>query len=320
LKIAILDDYAGVALQMADWPSLGAEVSVFRDTLIDEDALAARLAPFDVICLMRERTPMPASLITRLPALKLIVTSGPRNLSIDLAAAKARGITVCGTGSRKTSTSELAMLLTLALARGLMPEAASMRAGGWQIGIGRDLHGLTLGLVGLGTIGAQMAALGRAFGMQVIAWSRNLTQARCAELGVGYRAELRALMADADAVSIHLVLSERTTGLIGAEAMSAMKPDGILVNTSRGPIIDDGALLAALRAEPGRRAGLDVFDVEPLPASHPLRDTALMDAGRLLLTPHIGYVTEPTWRLFYGQTVEAIAAWAAGAPIRELQG
>jgi phosphoglycerate dehydrogenase-like enzyme len=152
----------------------------------------------------------------------------------------------------------------------------------------------------------------------VIAWSRNLTQARCAELGVGYRAELTALMADADAVSIHLVLSERTTGLIGAEVLSAMKPDGILVNTSRGPIIDDAALLAALRAEPGRRAGLDVFDVEPLPASHPLRDTALIDAGRLLLTPHIGYVTEPTWRLFYGQTVEAIAAWAAGAPIRAL--
>lgn len=318
MRIAVLDDYAGVALQMADWPSLGAEVSVFRDTLTDEEALAARLAPFDVICLMRERTPMPASLIARLPALKLIVTTGPRNLSIDLAAARARGITVCGTGSRKTSTSELAMLLILALARGLMPEAASMRAGGWQIGIGRDLHGLTLGLVGLGTIGAQMAALGRAFGMQVIAWSRNLTQARCAELGVGYRAELTALMTDADAVSIHLVLSERTTGLIGAEALSAMKPDGILVNTSRGPIIDDAALLAALRAEPGRRAGLDVFDVEPLPASHPLRDTALMDAGRLLLTPHIGYVTEATWRLFYGQTVGAIAAWAAGAPIREL--
>jgi phosphoglycerate dehydrogenase-like enzyme len=318
LRIAVLDDYAGVALQMADWASLGAEVSVFRDTLTDEDALAARLAPFDVICLMRERTPMPASLIARLPALKLIVTSGPRNLSIDLAAARARGITVCGTGSRKTSTSELAMLLILALARGLMPEAASMRAGGWQTGIGRDLHGLTLGLVGLGTIGAQMAALGRAFGMQVIAWSRNLTQARCAELGVGYRAELTALMADADAVSIHLVLSERTTGLIGAEVLSAMKPDGILVNTSRGPIIDDAALLAALRAEPGRRAGLDVFDVEPPPTSHPLRDTALIDAGRLLLTPHIGYVTEATWRLFYGQTVEAIAAWAAGAPIREL--
>jgi phosphoglycerate dehydrogenase-like enzyme len=318
LRIAVLDDYAGVALEMADWASLGGEVSVFRDTLTDEDALAARLAPFDVICLMRERTPMPASLIARLPALKLIVTSGPRNLSIDLAAARARGITVCGTGSRKTSTSELAMLLILALARGLMPEAASMRAGGWQIGIGRDLHGLTLGLVGLGTIGAQMAALGRAFGMQVIAWSRNLTQARCAELGVGYRAELTALMADADAVSIHLVLSERTTGLIGAEVLSAMKPDGILVNTSRGPIIDDAALLAALRAEPGRRAGLDVFDVEPPPTSHPLRDTALIDAGRLLLTPHIGYVTEATWRLFYGQTVEAIAAWAAGAPIREL--
>jgi phosphoglycerate dehydrogenase-like enzyme len=320
LRIAVLDDYAGVALQMADWPSLGAEVSVFRDTLTDEDALAARLAPFDVICLMRERTPMPASLIARLPALKLIVTSGPRNLSIDLAAAKARGITVCGTDSRKTTTSELAMLLILALARGLMPEAASMRSGGWQISIGRDLHGLTLGLVGLGNIGAQMAALGRAFGMEVIAWSRNLTQARCAELGVGYRAELTALMADADAVSIHLVLSERTTGLIGAEALTAMKPDGILVNTSRGPIIDDAALLAALRAEPGRRAGLDVFDIEPLPASHPLRDTALIDAGRLLLTPHLGYVTEATWRLFYNQTVEAIAAWAAGAPIRELQG
>lgn len=318
MRIAVLDDYAGVALDMADWNALGAQVTVFRDTLRDADALAARLAGFDVICVMRERTPLPASLLDRLPALRLIVTSGPRNLSIDLEAAKGRGITVCGTQSRKTTTSELAMLLLLALARGLMPEAASIRAGGWQTGLGRDMNGLVLGLVGLGNVGRQMAALGRAFGMEVIAWSQNLDPARCAAEGAGYCPTLEALMARADAISVHLVLSERTQGLIGHAAFAAMKPDAMLINTSRGPIVDDAALLAALREAPGRKAALDVFDMEPLPADHPLRDQNLMARGQLLLTPHLGYVTEATWRLFYTQTVEAIAAWQQGTPLREI--
>ncbi|MFD1911064.1 D-2-hydroxyacid dehydrogenase family protein [Halodurantibacterium flavum] len=318
MRIAVLDDYAGVAAGLADWASLGADVTFFRDTLKDEAALAARLAPFDILCVMRERTPLPASLLRQLPQLRLIVTSGPRNLSIDLDAATEAGITVCGTQSRKTTTSELAMLLLLALARNLMPESRSLAAGGWQVGLGRDLHGMTLGLVGLGNIGQQMAALGRAFGMQICAWSPNLTPARCAELGVAHCPSLPALVAQSDAVSVHMVLSDRTEGLIGPEALASMKPDGMLINTSRGPLVQTAALLSALRAEPGRRAALDVFDEEPLPADHALRDADLIGRGQLLLTPHLGYVTRATWALFYSQTVEAIAAWQAGAPIRKL--
>jgi phosphoglycerate dehydrogenase-like enzyme len=318
MRIAILDDWAGVARRMADWDSLDAEISVFHDTLHDEDALAERLAPFDVICLMRERTRFPGSLIARLPHLKLIVTTGSRNLVLDVETARARSVPVSGTEARKTTASELAMALLLALARNLLPEAGSMREGGWQSGLGRDLAGMRLGLIGLGSIGAQMVERARVFGMEAIAWSQNLTQARCAELGVGYRSSLPALMADADAVSIHLILSERTRHLVDAEAFRAMKPDGLLVNTSRGPLVDIDALLAALRAEPGRRAALDVFAEEPLPSDHPLRDRELIDRGQLLLTPHIGYVTEATWRLFYGQTVEAVRAWRDGAPIRLL--
>lgn len=318
LQVAVLDDWAGVALRMADWKRLGADVTVFRDTLSDEDALAERLLPFQVICLMRERTPVSASLLARLPSLQLIVTTGMRNLALDVEAARVRKIAVSGTETRKTTTSEFAMALLLALARGVVPEAVGMRAGGWQTSLGRDLDGSTLGIVGLGSIGARMAMQARAFGMKAIAWSQNLTEARCAEVGVEYRSGLAALMADADAVSIHLVLSQRTTGLLGTDAFAAMKPDGMLINTSRGPIVDTAALLEALRSEPGRRAALDVYDVEPLPADHSLRDRALMERGQLLLTPHLGYVTEKTWRLFYGQTVEAILAWQAGSPVRPL--
>ncbi|CAN5803896.1 D-2-hydroxyacid dehydrogenase family protein [soil metagenome] len=316
MRIAVLDDWAGAATRMADWHGLGAEVTVFRDTLHGEDALAERLAPFEVLCLMRERTRMPGTLIARLPKLKLIVTTGMRNLAIDGAAAATRGITLCGTETRKTSTSELAMGLLLALSRGIVHEAWAMRGGGWQTGLGRDLDGMTLGLVGLGSIGAQMAERARVFGMEPVAWSQNLTEARCAEVGAGYRPSLGALMADADAVSIHLVLSERTRGLVGAEALAAMKPDAMLINTSRGPIVDAAALIAALRAAPERRAALDVFETEPLPADDPLRDRDLIDRGQLLLTPHLGYVTQATWRLFYAQTVENIHAWKAGRPLR----
>lgn len=315
MRIAILDDYQGVALSLADWESLGAQVTVFRDT-VSGAALVERLQPFEVICAMRERTPLPASVIEALPNLKLIVTTGMRNASIDTAAAAARGIAVCGTASRGTATAHLTMTLILAAMRGLIPEARSMRDGGWQAGLGRDLAGLTLGLVGLGNQGAAVAKLAQAFGMQVTAWSQNLTEARCAEVGVAKAESLAVLLGTADVVSIHLVLSDRSRGLIGAEQMALMKPDALLVNTSRGPIIDEAAIIPALRAgHPGLMA-LDVYGDEPVRADHPLRDTALIDAGRLLLTPHIGYAARQTLETMYRQTVECIATWQAGTPVR----
>ena len=317
MKIAVLDDYAGVALTLADWGDL--DVTVFRDTLADQAALVARLAPFDVLCVMRERTPLPASLIRALPRLRLIVTTGPRNASIDLDAARAAGITVCGTPSRKTTTSELAVLMMLALNRRLLPEVAALHGpAGWQAGLGRDVAGLTLGLIGLGNIGAQMATLGRALGMEVCAWSQNLTDARAAEVGASRKTSLHDLMGAADVVSVHLVLSERSRGLLDAAAFAASRPGQVFINTSRGPIIDTTALLAGLHAGRPAMAGLDVFDVEPLPLDDPLRDATLIADGRLLLTPHLGYTTEATFRLFYQETVAAVRAWADGAPIRVL--
>ncbi len=318
MRIAVLDDYQGVALELADWPSLDAEITVFRDPAAGE-ALAARLAPFDVVCLMRERTPFPAGLIVKLPLLRLIVTAGMRNVAVDVGAATARGIVVCGTESRTPSTAQLAMTLILAASRGIVREAASMRGGGWLAGLGRDLHGLTLGVIGLGRLGGQVAALAKPFGMEIVAWSANLTDQRCAEVGARRAASLGALLAEADVATIHMVLSDRTRHLIGRAEVAAMKPDALLVNTSRGPIVDWRALLDGLRAGRPGAAALDVYDEEPLPADHPLRDRALIDAGRLLLTPHIGYVSRQTYALFYGQTVEAIAAWLQGAPIREIK-
>lgn len=315
MNIAVLDDYTGAALDLADWSGLG-QITVFRDTLTDEGALAARLAPFAVLCLMRERTPIPASLIARLPNLRLIVTTGPRNASIDTAAATANGITVCGTPSRKTTTAELTLLTMLALTRRLMPEVASLRAGTWQAGLGRDLHGLGLGLVGLGQIGQQVATLGRALGMTVRAWSPNLTAGRAADAGADLAPSLRDLMAGADVVSVHMVLSDRTGGLIGAPEFALMKPDAVFVNTSRAGLIDTQALIAALRAGRPGAAGLDVFDREPLGAGDMVNDQDLQDAGKLLLTPHLGYTTEATFRLFHTETVAAIRAFQAGQPIR----
>ena len=232
MKIAVLDDYTNHALSLADWSGLG-EVDVYNSTLTDPAALIARLLPYQAICVMRERTPLPASLLRALPNLRLVVTTGPRNASIDLAAAKDSGITVCGTESRKTTTSELAVLMMLALNRRLMPEVAGLTAGGWQTGLGRDLAGLRLGLIGLGNIGAQMAGFGRAFGMDVIAWSSNLTQTRCDELGVTRAGSLHELMAVSDVVSVHLVLSDRTRSLIGADAFATMKPGAVFLNTPR---------------------------------------------------------------------------------------
>ena len=317
MKIAILDDYAGVALEYGNWEGLG-EVSVFRDTLPMGAELITRLQPFDVICVMRERTPLPAALIKALPRLRLIVTSGPRNGSIDLEAAKAAGITVCGTESRKTTTSELALLLILALNRQLLPNVASLQAGAWQGPLGRDLAGLRLGLVGLGRIGAQLAALAQALGMDVCAWSQNLTDARAAECGVERMPSLAALMSASDVVSVHLVLSERTRGLIGAQAFAAMKPGAVFVNTSRAGIIDTQALMSGLHKGFPAAAGLDVFEKEPVVPDDPVIDTALIAQGKLLLTPHLGYTTDATLRLFYQQMADAVRAWMAGAPMRPL--
>lgn len=319
MKIAVLDDYQDVARRSADWSRVGGEVVVFEDRASGR-ALVERLRPFDVVCLMRERTPMPAEVIEALPNLKLIVTTGRRNASIDLAAAARRGIPVSGTESHKPPPAHLAMTLILAASRGLAREALSMRDGGWQRGLGRDVHGLTLGLIGLGRLGAHVAALARPFGMRIVAWSRSLTDERAAAAGAARMPSLRALLAESDVVSIHAVLSPDSRGLIDADALAAMKPDALLVNTSRGPIVDWRALLDGLRAGRPGAAALDVYDEEPLPADHPLRDAALIDAGKLLLVPHIGYVVEQTYRLFYRQTVEAVEAWRAGRPVRLLAG
>jgi phosphoglycerate dehydrogenase-like enzyme len=262
---------------------------------------------------------LPAEVIAALPNLRLIVTTGRRNAAVDVAAAAARGIVVCGTESRPPATAQMAMTLILAASRGLVREAVSMRDGCWQAGLGRDLHGLTLGLIGLGRLGTEVARLARPFGMEIMAWSANLTKARCAELSVERAVSLDALLNRADVATIHLVLSERTRGLIGAAELARMKPDALLVNTSRGPIVDDTALLAALRSGRPGCAAIDVYAKEPLAPDHPMRDRDLIDAGKLLLTPHIGYVSRQTYELFYRQTVEAIEAWTKGEPIRVIR-
>jgi phosphoglycerate dehydrogenase-like enzyme len=310
--IAILDDYQNVALGMADWSRLQRQhrIVVFNEHLPDLDAAARHLAPFDVIGIMRERTAFPRALFERLPKLRLLVTTGRRNASVDLAAARDHNVVVCGTGGGRTATAELALALMLALARHLRAEFQAMRAGGgWQTTLGFDLEGRTLGVVGLGTLGGRVAKICGAMGMAVIAWSANLTAARAGELGVE-RVDKDELFRRADVVSIHTVLSERTRGLVGARELALMKPTAILINTSRGPIVAQDALIAALRE--GRIAGYgaDVFDVEPLAADHPLRAEP-----RALLTPHLGYVTEDTYRGFYAGIVAAIEAWLDGKPI-----
>ena len=310
MELAILDDYQRVALEMADWASLGdaVEVTVFDRPLGALEAVADALRDFEIVCIMRERTPFPAALLERLPKLKLLVTSGMRNDAVDLGAAARQGVTVCGTSSPGHATAELAFGLVLALARGLIPQSASLRAGGWQAGLGRDLKGATLGVIGLGRLGSQVAGFGKAFGMDVIAWSQNLTEARAADVGVRQVAR-DTLFAASDFVTIHLRLSDRTQGLVGARELDLMKPDAYLVNISRGPIVDERALIEAL--EQGRIGGaaLDVFDIEPLPPDHRLRR-----APNLLLTPHLGYVTRETYRVFYGEMVDIARAFLEGRP------
>jgi phosphoglycerate dehydrogenase-like enzyme len=282
----------------------------FADHVDDVETLVRRLQPFDVIVAMRERTPFPRTLLERLPNLKLLVTTGAANKSIDVAAADERGVTVCGTGAHPPGPAELTWALILAVARHVPQEDAAVRAGGWQQTIGLDLAGGTLGVVGLGRLGSRVARIGQAFDMDVVAWSQNLTDERAAEMGVR-RVSKDELLSSADVVTIHLQLSDRTRGLIAREELSLMKPTAILVNTSRGPIVDEQALVEALRGGAIHGAGLDVFDAEPLPRHHPLRELR-----RAVLTPHLGYVTEQTYEVFYGDAVEDVAAWLSGEPIR----
>ncbi|MEZ5818977.1 MAG: D-2-hydroxyacid dehydrogenase family protein [Hyphomicrobiaceae bacterium] len=311
-RIAITDDYQNVALAYADWSRLQAahDVVVFDKPFVTQDEAARALAGFDVVAIMRERTPFPKTLLERLPDLKLLVTTGMRNASVDMAACKDRGITVCGTESGGHATAELAMALILGLARNFHVELANMREGRWQTTVGQDLRGKTLGLLGLGKLGSQLAVFAKAFGMNLIAWSQNLTDERAAEKGVA-RVEKDELFRRSDFLSVHLVLSQRSRGLVGARELGLMKPTAFIVNTSRGPIVDGAALAAALKEGRIAGAGLDVYDVEPLPAADALRKEP-----RALLTPHLGYVTAETYKLFFPGTVEAIEAWLAGKPVR----
>ncbi|MGD0471937.1 MAG: D-2-hydroxyacid dehydrogenase family protein [Candidatus Velthaea sp.] len=305
VKIAVLDDYQGVALQLADWSPLDgrADVFVFRDHLSDSDAVAARLAPFDVVCVMRERTPLTRAVIERLPRLRLIASTGAANASIDLAAARERGIAVAHTGYTSHGAIELTWALLLAAVRSIPAEVNSVRDGGWQVAVGGDLCGRTLGLLGLGRIGSAVARIGRAFEMDVVAWSANLTPERAAEAGARLVSKA-SVFRSADVVSLHLVLGERTRGIVGATELAQMKPSAWLVNTSRGPLVDELALIETLRAKRIAGAALDVFATEPLPPDHPLRTLP-----NVVATPHIGFVTRQTYETFYRDTVGNIIAW-----------
>ncbi len=314
-KIAILDDYQNVALTMADWSVVPDEheIVVFDDHLADVEQVADRLKDFDIICIMRERTPLPRQLIEMLPNLKLLITSGMRNASIDLAAAADAGVTVCGTGASGYATAELAWSLILALVRNIGIEDRSMRERGWQNTIGNELRGKTIGILGLGRLGGRVASYARAFEMNVLAWSQNLTAERAAECGAEL-VPLDDLLARSDVVTVHLVLSDRTRNLLGPAELAKLKPTAYLVNTSRGPIVNEVALMDVLEHGRIRGAGLDVFDVEPLPFDHPMRNLS-----NAILTPHVGYVTEETYRIFFAEMVENIVAYMDGAPIRVLQ-
>ncbi|GAB3280355.1 D-2-hydroxyacid dehydrogenase family protein [Parasphingorhabdus pacifica] len=318
VRVAVLDDYQAVAREYADWDALPAEVEVFREHIDDRAELVRRLRPFDVVAVMRERTPFPREVFEALPNLKLLVTTGMRNAAIDLSAASEHGVVVSGTGSASEAdrtwqpTAELTWGLIFALARRIPQEDRLIREGGWQESVGVELGGRTLGVLGLGRLGAQVAQVGRTFGMEVLAWSRNLTDDAAREAGAE-RVSFEDLFRRSDVLSIHTVLSRRTRGLVDATALGLMKPTAYLVNTSRGPIVDEEALRTALHEGRIAGAGLDVFEREPLPP-----DDAWRSAPRTVLTPHIGYVTRGTYETFYTETVEDIDAYLAGAPIRVL--
>jgi phosphoglycerate dehydrogenase-like enzyme len=316
IQVAVLDDYQRVARHYGPWDTLGdaAEVTCFHDHIVNDGVLRDLLADFEAIVAMRERTPFTAGRLASLPNLRLLVTTGMGNAAIDMDAARERGITVCGTGSLPSPTAELAWGLIIALTRNVLEEDRRIREGGWQRTIGPELAGRTLGLVGLGNLGRRMARIAAAFEMDVIAWSQNLEPGAAAEAGARAVAK-EEMLSRADVVSIHTRLSDRTRGLIGARELALMKPTAVLVNTSRGPIVDEDALLAALRAGAIAGAALDVYGVEPLPKDHPLRA-----APRTLLTPHLGYVSDGNYDVFYRDAVEDIAAWLRGEPLRVLNG
>ena len=313
-RVAILDDYQGCALQMADWNSLLAEnkIQVFRDHLSDQHAVVERLKDFGIVVAMRERTPFPRSLLKQLPKLRLLVTTGMRNASIDVQAATDCGITVCGTEGLAYPTAELTWGLILALVRNIPREDRATRDGRWQISVGFGLEGKVLGVMGLGRLGSQVATVARAFHMSVLAWSQNLTPERAAQYSTKLVSK-EELLSGADIVTIHLVLSDRTRGLISERELGLMKPTAYLVNTSRGPIVDEKALVQALQRKTIAGAALDVFDEEPLPLGHPLRRLE-----NTVITPHLGYVTAEEYRVFYSQALEDIHAFLKGSPIRVL--
>ncbi|WP_017537591.1 D-2-hydroxyacid dehydrogenase family protein [Nocardiopsis halophila] len=316
LRCAVLDDYQGVALSTADWSPLQGrvDVRVLRRPIADPDELAAEIGDCEIVVAMRERTPFGAALLGRLPRLRLLVTTGRRNASIDLEAAEAAGVTVCGTSSTISPTAELTWALILGLARHLPAENRAFRQGGpWQSTVGADLHGRTLGVLGLGRIGGRVARVATAFGMPVLAWSENLTEERAAEAGARLARGKEELLAGSDVVSVHLQLSERTRGLLGEAELRAMRPHAYLVNTSRSGIVDRSALLRALRGGWIAGAGLDVFDTEPVPEDDPMRTLP-----NVLATPHLGYVTERNYRTFYTEAVEDITAFLDGEPVRLL--
>jgi phosphoglycerate dehydrogenase-like enzyme len=312
--VTVLDDYQSVALASADWSDVLAShrVEVITEHIADESALVCRLAHSEIVVAMRERTPFPAQVLAKLPALQLLVTTGMVNASIDLDAAARQGIVVCGSSGSGNAMPELTIGMMIALMRNFAQEDAAIRAGGWQHTIGPGLSGSTLGIVGLGRLGVPVATLAKAFEMTVIAWSPNLTQARAEPHGVR-AVDTHELFSTADVISIHMPLSEASRGLISGADLALMKPSAYLINTSRGPIVDEAALVDVLRAERIAGAGLDVYDVEPLPVDHPLRSLR-----NTLLLPHIGYVTSGNYRSFFRHVVEDIVAFTAGTPIRVL--
>ena len=315
LRCAVLEDYQDVARKFGDWQKLKGRVEpqVLTEHIADRERLVKTIEDAEIVIAMRERTPFDRALIERLPKLKLLVTTGARNASIDLKAAAERGIVVCGTEGSPGPTAELTWGLIFSLMRHIPEEVRNFRARGeqWQLSVGREVSGRRLGVIGLGKLGSRVARAGLAFGMKVSAWSQNLTVERCAEIGVEHAGTLDDLLRTADIVTIHLVLSDRTRGLIGARELGLMNRDALLVNTSRGPIVDEPALIAALEEKRIAGAGIDVFAKEPLPADHPFRRL-----GNVVATPHLGYVTEESYKLFYGQAVDDIAAWLDGKPLR----
>jgi phosphoglycerate dehydrogenase-like enzyme len=304
-QIAVLDDYQNAALESADWAVLRdrADITVFQDHLADSDAVIERLLPFDIVCVMRERTPLPRNVIERLPNLKLIASTGSFNASIDVAVAGDRGIAVVHTGYRSDPTVEFTWALILACARHIVTESNSLRSGGWQQTVGVDLRGKTLGVLGLGNVGSEVARIGSAFGMKLIAWSQNMTS-EAAKVAGAILVSKDQLFERADILTIHLVLSNRTLGLVGAAELERMKPTAWLINASRGPIVEEQALITALQNKRLAGAAIDVFDIEPLPPSHPFRTL-----DNVLATPHIGYVSQGLYKTFYEDTVSNIRKW-----------